>query len=161
MSVSKITQTVSVRFSPNYIFSFIIPISRSSSHVSHFDLLYSGVEMPVSKILVTPKDAIRFLPKLHMYQYLDQVRTLFNLTYFFYLVYSRSDMYVSTTILMVPRMKSPVTQSAQFGSKQKRPNKFLCLHTNHPSMVRPIPCTMPQVLLPLRKTPLYYQGGGH
>ncbi len=27
--------------------------------------------------------------------------------------------------------------------------------------VRPSPCTMPQALLPLRKTPLYHQGGGH
>ena len=60
--VSKITQKVAGRFLPNYICRFFLPISRSSSHVSHFDLLsdlvYSGVEMSVSK--TTQNAAVRF-----------------------------------------------------------------------------------------------------
>ncbi len=39
-SVSKITQIVSVGFSPNYIFRCFLPISRSSLQMGQFDLLF-------------------------------------------------------------------------------------------------------------------------
>ncbi len=39
-SVSKITQKVSIRFSPNYIFRRFLPICRSNSQMGHFDLLF-------------------------------------------------------------------------------------------------------------------------
>ncbi len=43
MSVSKITQKVSVGFSPNYIFRCILPISRPSSQMGHFGQLFDVV----------------------------------------------------------------------------------------------------------------------
>ncbi len=112
MSVSKITQKVAVRFSPNYICRFLLPISRSSSHVSHFDLLfdlvYSGVEMSVSKI--TKKIAVRLSPNYICSFSLPMSRSNSHVSHFdllFDLVFSGVEMCISKITQKVAVRFSP------------------------------------------------------